>query len=253
MQHLFADYLSFVRGGPNNGLRPARGLTVPFVWAGGKYYLRPGQEVDIYTSHHVAKTIPYWESYVGFDPMLREWLKSPQSFRPPKRWPPDWPLPDHVSPRNVAQDFLPTPTKNGFPKFGSPLYKNWTLQIQGLHELSAYAHGWPLTPHEVQTARDACHALMESPSFIVYALAVADHLPMRFGKESIFLRMDRKERLQTDPLSLSPEAIRRTLPEWCNTPAALIRHCPARETVVGSSMKSFILDVPPKKVTKSVP
>ncbi len=253
MQHLFADYLAFKRGAPNNGLRPARGLTVPYVWAGGEYWAGPSRRLNIYTSYHVAKTIPYWEAYVRFDPFLKAWLESPQAFRPPKEWPPDFPFPEHVSPRNVAEDFLPTPTKAGYPKYNSRSYQTWCFEIEGLHELSAYAHGWPISPQETLSAKAAAEALMRCEPFIVYALVVADFLPMRFSDASYFLRADRKDRLHNDPLSLSVRSTKIALPTWCDTAAALFRHCPPRTSVVGSSMSNYLFDETRKSVTKSVP
>ena len=227
---LLADYLTYRRGCPNNGLRPSRNSTYLYILSGGTAVRG--------LTWHLQNTRPYWDAFINADGGLRAWLESPQAFQAPATWFDDAPFPDHLTPHDFACDVLPPYIHGGgYKKYATPLYNNWLLGItEGLHELAAYAHGWPITPPERDLARRAAHALMTKAPFVAYALADTSVLPMAHCPDKSYIhRVASKERLDKNPLSMSTILAARNLPEWCQTPKQLMDLCPPRTRVAGST------------------
>ena len=227
---LLADYFTYRRGCPNNGLRPSRNSTYLYILSGGTAVRG--------LTWHLQNTRLYWDAFIQADGALRAWLESPQAFQAPARWFDDIPFPAHLTPHDFACDVLPPYVYGGrYRKYASKPYNNWLLGItEGLHELAAYAHGWPITRPEQDLARRAAHQLMTKLPFVVYALADTSALPMPHRPDTSYIqRVANKERLDKNPLSLSDARAARNLPEWCQTPKQLIDLCPPRTRVAGST------------------
>lgn len=232
MPSLFADYLSFVRGPPNNGLRRSRSHTQLVVLAGGPSYTRGPS----------LATLPYWDAYRRGDSKLDAWLGSGMAFVPPTRWPEGFPFPAHLTPFDFAYDAFPRArAKDNFP-FGSTRYNHWALDTPHVHVLAAYAHGWPLVGKETAQAKAAAETLMTRPRFLLYCMYDIHHLPLPFYDTSYIDRVASREILNENPLWGTSWTLRNGLPTWCRTPEQLAKHGVPRTEVTGSTLRGHLLD-----------
>lgn len=231
---LFADYLGYRRGAPNNGHRISRSALQLHAMVTGVPYLRKAS----------LATLPYWHAYINFDPLLDAYLKSPKAFRAPEAWPEGFGFPAHLTPSDFARDFTPKHRGKDAFKYGTRRYENWCFRTQGLHELMAYAISWPLTVHEIERARLASFELMRVPSVLAYALVDISNLPLRFGGAGYLQRVQRWHKATTDPLALGTGGMLAALPKWCATPEQMMDICPPRHKVLGSSSTSFLIEDP---------
>ena len=238
---LFADYLSFVRGHPNNGLRPARTHIQLTVMAGGPAYDRGPS----------LATRRYWEAYARGDGMLYAWLRTKDAFRPPSSWPPDYPFPDHLTPTDFALDIFPrSQAKDNFA-FGTYRYSIWHYHTPGIHQLAAYCMGWPLNGVEQRQAKEAAEHLMGVPQFALYEGYSVAHIPLRGSSPISYLkRLEQRHRLNTDPLRTSPMALNRSMPKWCQSAEDIRKHGIPLGHVGGSSLKAHVLDADGARVTR---
>lgn len=232
--HLFADYLSFKHGAPNNGIPISRGM----------HQLRAMVTGVPYSTHGSLRTLQYWTAFVDQDPLLKAYIKSPQAFTAPVNWPDGFGFPDHLSPHDFASDFTPKHRNKDAFKYGSTRYENWCFKVEGLHELMAYAMSWPITPLERDIARQASHDIMQVPSVVAYAQVDISVLPTPFSTGSYLYRQARWHKACTDPLALGTGGMTRALPKWCRTPAQLLATCPHRTEVLGSGSYKYLLDTP---------
>lgn len=230
---LLADYFGFRRGAPNNGIQPSRVSAYLYYHKGGS--LPKGLNL------HLKKTQFYWLAYMQADQAFGEWLRSPAAMVAPRGWFDGIPFPDHLTPYDFAADFLPQNYRGRYVAFGTRDYELWMLDIkEGLHELAAYCHGWPLKPQEKDLAIRAAHELYLRPQFAAYALVDTSALPMPFNDRPYIDRANYKYRLDFDPLSLSNVLVQRALPDFANTVERLLDICPPRTEVAGSSKRPNI-------------
>lgn len=240
---LFADYLAFRRGHPVNGIKPSRSTAYPFYLCGGS--LPTG------LAYHAKAAIPYWDAYISADQAFATWMRSPKAFVAPEAWTFDVPFPHFLTPYVFARDFLPPRwPRNGPSKWGSSRHRGQLFGIEvGLHELSAFAHGWPLTPPEKALAVQAAYDLTLTIPYTLYAVSDGSYLPPRLDDTQDYLqRAEVAYRVGHNPLTLSNHQPSRYLPQWLieggNTRERLIDLLPPRTEVAGSHKTPHALDKP---------
>jgi hypothetical protein len=194
--------------------RVKAGYTAPFVIAG------------LYTERD------YWVRRCRFDGMLREWVKSPQAFRCPDRWPvetaeifPPWLTPmvfsAHVMPHSYAMAHR------------SPLHF-----IEGIRELCAYAMGWPIPESQHARLARGAISLMEEPTFVIWAYHLdLDGVPLPFNSRPLHQRLKHRADLEENPLACGRGIVKGALPAGLHETQNLLRMCPRKSDLVGPSRR----------------
>lgn len=240
MRSLFADYLTHRRPVPNNGLKPSRSILFPHYWAGG--IMQHAMVTSPYQLPIACKALPFWKAYVEADELLREYILSDIAFTPPNRWPTDFPFEAWITPRRVAEDFLPQIDTRSNKAYGSKAYQNDLFYIEGLHELVAYCHSWPVTADEINLAREAAWKLLDVPSYLAYAYIDISAVPMRTDSNLSYIDRSRNYHvLCTDPLAINVTRYKATMPEWAQNPKQILDLCPPRKQCAPSSHKHSLI------------
>lgn len=189
-----------------------------------------------------CKALPFWKAYVEADELLREYILSDIAFTPPNRWPTDFPFEAWITPRRVAEDFLPQIDTRSNKAYGSKAYQNDLFYIEGLHELVAYCHSWPVTADEINLAREAAWKLLDVPSYLAYAYIDISAVPMRTDSNLSYIDRSRNYHvLCTDPLAINVTRYKATMPEWAQNPKQILDLCPPRKQCAPSSHKHSLI------------
>lgn len=170
--------------------------------------------------------LAYWRAYVATDLALKSW----RAFLPPDEWP--FKLPWDVTPAEFHDCVLPYPTGQG-------RWQNHLVRGPGLPELTAWAAGWPVERHRWNKMLEGATWLLEQPAFILWCKNLAVEILAVPARENvpILRRLEVRERLVANPLSMGPYLRRITLPPWAEDVVQLELRLPRRGQGVGPSKK----------------
>lgn len=217
-----ARYLRELPGAPLNLKMPGTVWPLFAMVPGGFKHPRANKPIP------VAEL--WWDTHVRTDAMLRAWVESEASFVAPERWPPAVAevFPPWVTPEEFASAVMP----DGHDADRGALLHH----CPNLHVLSAYAHGWPVRPHEHDAMREGAKWLMECPLFVVWAYDLdTSVVPGPFSDAPLWRRLKARAELVKNPLSLGNIKLRRALPESLRDRDALVGRLPRRSEGVGPS------------------